>query len=152
MSVIGFSFNKIHVEKKKPAVGEINIINNVKLTGITEEKIRVGEDHLALNVGFEYKINYAPDVGSLHFTGNVIYLGDKETQKLVLKAWEEKKNLDNRFSLAVTNAVLSKCNIKAIGLCAELGLPTHIALPIAKPTGNKTNEPVETADAGNYIG
>lgn len=148
MAVIGFGFDKIQVERKKPAVGEINITNNVRLTDVKEEKIKVGEDHLALTVSFEYKLNYAPDIGKLHFTGNVVYLGDKKTQEQVLKAWKDKKNLDTKFSLAVTNTVLNKCNLKAIELCSELNLPTHIAMPVAKPAGKEA----KTSDPGNYIG
>jgi len=150
MSIIGFSFNKIQVEKKAPAQGEINISNNIKLTDIKEEKINVGGDHMALSTSFEYKVNYNPDIGNLVLTGYVVYLGDKATQEQVLKAWQEKKNLDNKFSLQVTNSVLAKCNIKAIELCSQVGLPSHIRMPVAK-TANPA--PAEgDSGANNYIG
>ena len=145
MSIIGFNFEKISVERKKVPQGEIKISNNVRLTDVREEKINVGDAHKALKVGFEYKLDYG-DTGNLMLTGNVIYLDDKKKQDSIVEAWTAKKPLDNKFSLSITNTVLAKCNIKAIELCSEVNLPTHIAMPVAKPKGAKT--PKESS----YIG
>ena len=146
MSIIGFNFEKISVERKKAPQGEIKISNNVRLTDIKEEKINVGDAHKALKVGFEYKLEYGSDIGSLMLTGNIIYLDDKKKQDSIIEAWVAKKPLETKFSLTVTNSILVKCNIKAIELCAEVNLPTHIAMPVAKPKGAKT--PKESS----YIG
>ena len=145
MPIIGFNFEKISVERKKVAQGEIKIANNVRLTDVKEEKINVGEDQKALKVGFEYILDYG-EIGSITLLGNVIYMDDKKKQDSVIEAWKAKKPLDTKFSLSVTNTVLTKCNIKAIELCSEVNLPTHIAMPVAKPADAK--KPKES----NYIG
>lgn len=146
MSIIGFNFDKISVERKKVPQGEIKIANNVRLTDIKEENINVGEASKALKVGFEYKLDYGTDLGALMLTGNIIYLDDKKKQEAVLEAWKAKKPLETKFSLVVTNTIMSKCNIKAIELCSEVNLPTHIRMPLAKSKDAKT--PKES----NYIG
>lgn len=148
MAVIGFKFDTIHIEKKAVPSGEINISNNVKLTEISEAKINVGGEHKALKVDFEYTVNYKPDIGDLKLTGNLVYMDDKAKQDSVLKAWKEKKVLDNKFSLSVTNKIMAKCNIKAIELCSEVNLPSHISLPVAKAA-----TPISAKkDTKNYIG
>ena len=149
MSIIGFNFEKISVERKKVPQGEIKISNNVRLTDVREEKINVGEAHKALKVGFEYKLEYGSDTGNLMLTGNVIYLDDKKKQDSIIEAWNAKKPLDTKFSLSITNTVLAKCNIKAIELCSEVNLPTHIAMPVAKPKGAKT---AKESKESSYIG
>ncbi len=146
MSIIGFNFEKIAVERKKVPQGEIKIANNVRLTDIKEEAIRVGEASKALKVGFEYKLDYGAELGNLTMLGNVIYLDDNKKQDAVLEAWKAKKPLETKFSLAITNTIMTKCNIKAIELCSEVNLPTHIRMPIAKPKDAK--KPKESS----YIG
>lgn len=146
MSIIGFNFERISVERKKVPQGEIKIANNVRLTDIKEEDIRVGEASKALKVGFEYKLDYGAELGNLIILGNVIYLDDKKKQDAVIEAWKAKKPLETKFSLSVTNTIMAKCNIKAIELCSEVNLPTHIRMPLAKPKDAKTTK------ESNYIG
>ncbi len=146
MSIIGFNFERISVERKKVPQGEIKISNNVRLTDIKEENIRVGETSKALKIGFEYKLDYGTDLGTLMLTGNIVYLDDQKKQEAVLEAWKAKKPLETKFSLAVTNTIMSKCNIKAIELCSEVNLPTHIRMPLAKSKDAKTTK------ESNYIG
>lgn len=147
MPIIGFNFDKISIERKKVPQGEIKITNNVRLTEIKEAPINVGDDQKALKVDFEYNLDYGQDLGKLNLLGNVIYMDDKKKQDTILESWKAKKPLETKFSLAVTNAILTKCNIKAIELCSEVNLPAHISMPVAKPA-KKAEKPKEST----YIG
>ena len=55
MTIVGFGFNKIEVEKKEGAKGKINISNNVSIKDVKETTLAVGKDNpTVLKFTFEF--------------------------------------------------------------------------------------------------
>ena len=130
MAILGFSLNKMSIEKKKPAEGAVNIKTNVKFVGIKEVKdiAEIAKDRTALNFEFEFSIKYEPGVAEVSFAGFVLNIEKKEDAEKILKDWKNKK-IDTDLRLKLTNTIWVKCNIKAFFLEEEIGLPIHIPLP-----------------------
>jgi len=138
MTIMGINFTKMLVEKKKGAKGKINISNNVALTNAEKINLNFGSsDQQSLKFSFDFASKYEPEVGSIKLEGEVIYLVDKKTADKIVKEWEKNKRLEQPTMTNVLNNVLNKCNIEALILSKEMGLPAPIPLP-------KVNPPEET--------
>ncbi|MBU0957390.1 MAG: hypothetical protein KKF56_01120 [Nanoarchaeota archaeon] len=133
MQVVGFNFEKITAEKKEQATGKIKINSNIKITNITEDKVKSFSIEV-LKFGFEFSIEHLSEedpkkqFGEIVFRGSIILTVDKKQQKEILKDWKSKKIPDSVRN-PVYNIILSKANLKALQLEEELGLPTHIQMP-----------------------
>ena len=91
----------------------------------------------SLKFSFEFASKYEPDLGSIKFEGEVIYLIDKKTADKLLEGWKKNKRLEQPTMTNLLNNILNKCNIEALILSKEMGLPAPIPLP-------KVNPPAET--------
>ncbi len=129
MTVIGFSFTKMHVEKKNPVKGKVNINNNVGIKNMEETKLTINAEKKALKLDFEFDSTYEPDIGNIHLEGEVIYLIDKAKADDALKNWKKNKRIEKEIMNNVLNNVLSKCNIEALILSRDMNLPSPVPLP-----------------------
>jgi hypothetical protein len=130
MTVVGFSFTKMHVERKSAARGKLSIKNNINIRKIDSTDLSLGKSKEAgLVFTFEYKSVYEPEVGDISLEGEVIYLLDAKRVKDVLDRWKKESKVDSDILGEVLNAALSKCNIQAIILSRDLNLPSPIPLP-----------------------
>ncbi len=133
MTIVGFDFTKIHVEKNKPGIGKIDIANNISISDVKEAKLTFGEaKKTGLEFSFLYTSKYKPDIGSIELSGKLIYMGKDEQVKEVLASWKKDKKVSKEILSPVYNAVLGKCNIEAIILSREIQLPPPIPLPKVK--------------------
>ena len=137
MTVIGFSFTKMSVEKDNPVKGKVNINNNVGIKNVEETKLNLNPDKKALKLDFEFTSTYEPNIGKIYLTGEVIYLIDKSKADDVIKNWKKNKKLEKDIMTNVLNNVLAKCNVKALVLSDYMNLPPPIPLP---KVGDKGNE------------
>lgn len=134
MAVIGFNLKKILVERKGLVRGEVKVGTKMNIVNVKKEetKIITGKNVLALD--FEFIIKYMGvedsigNVANINFEGTVLYLIDPKETKKILEDWK-KKELPEELKLKVLNTILAKCNIKALVLEEDLGLPPHIPLP-----------------------
>ena len=131
MKIIGFSLKKISVERKNPIKGKLEIKTGLNIENIIKEEVPIS-DSPALKFDFNYNINYEPNLAKLEIKGSIITLDDKSESEEILKEWKNKK-FSHSSKLAIFNFILSKCNIKAIQLEDEIGLPFHIEMPKLKP-------------------
>ncbi len=137
MQVIGFNFTKISGERKKAPEGKLEIKSNIDLKSTTEEKIELVKDKDVLKFSFEFTINYNPGIAAIVFEGFILAILEKAKFKEVLKSWKNKKVPDD-IRLPLFNMILTKCNLRALQIEEELGLPTHVPMPrIAPPENNK---------------
>ena len=60
--------------------------------------------------------------------GYVLLALDAEKSKEVLKKWKSKKVSDD-IRIHLFNFIMTKCNIKAINLEDDVGLPLHVPMP-----------------------
>ena len=131
MRIIGFNLMKISIERKEQIEKELKISQNIGIKEIIKEKIPVSNDE-ALKITFDFTIDYSGDSAKIEFKGNLIILPEKEETKKILKSWKDKKFTDE-FRIPLFNFIMSKCNIKALGLEDELFLPPHIQMPRISP-------------------
>ena len=133
MPIIGFNIDKIDAEKTNKISGNVEIKNNLGITGVEQEKLALGKSEEVLKFNFEYLVTYEPKVGRLGINGSVLYMEDPKKIKELLSSWEKDKKIPNDVMPAVFNTILAKCNVKALTLSQEINLPPHIRLPIVKP-------------------
>ena len=129
MTVIGFSFTKMLIEKKSPVKGKVSINNNVGIRDVEETKLNINTTKKALKLDFEFTSIYEPNIGKILLTGEVVYLIDKDKAADVVKNWKKNKKMEKDMMTNILNNVLAKCNIQALILSKDMNLPPPIPLP-----------------------
>lgn len=129
MTVIGFSFTKMLIEKNAPIKGKVSINNNVGIKSLEETKLNINSDRKALKLDFEFISTYEPNIGKILLTGEVIYLTDKTKAEEAVKNWKKNKRIEKEMMTRVLNNVLAKCNVQALFLSDKMNLPPPIPLP-----------------------
>lgn len=130
MTVIGFNFNKISIERLGSKQGKLTISNNVSLQNVSEAKIPFGDDKSkCVKIDFKFESKYEPKVADIILEGDFIYMLPKETADKVLASWKDKKAIDKELLSPMMNAILNKANVEALILSKELNLPSPIPLP-----------------------
>ena len=129
MTVIGFNFTKMNVEKKNPVKGKVSINNNVGITGVEETKLSINTTKKAIKLEFNFTSTYDPDIGHIQLQGEVIYLVDKDKADDIIKNWDKNKKIEKSIMTTVLNNVLAKCNIQALIISKDMNLPPPIPLP-----------------------
>ena len=146
MPVAGFSFSKISLEKIKAPSGQVNIKNNIAITNVEKDTFPFGKaKDDAVKFTFAFKSEYDPGVAIMEFEGTVLYMSDTKEAKLLIDDWSKKKQIKPEISVQILNTALTKCNIIAINMSQELGLPSPIPLP-------KIDVDKKSNSDKNYIG
>jgi len=131
MRIIGFNLSKFSINREEKIDGKLEIKQNINIDDIQKEKITISKDE-ALKIKFTFSINYEPKFAEVEFKGNIIGMPDKNELKEVLKEWKDKK-IPEGMKTGIFNFIMAKCNIKALVLEDEMGLPTHIPMPRIEP-------------------
>ena len=85
MTIVGLNFTKIEAEKKDTVKGKISVGNNVSIIKVEEKKLALTNDsQKVLAFTFEFTSTYNPDVGSIKFVGDVLFMEDQKKIKEVL--------------------------------------------------------------------
>lgn len=131
MSIIGFNFTKILVEKKTvQKTGKVEVKNNVAITQVVESGLNISNDkQTALKFEFEFESKYTPDFGIIRLEGNLISLENKEESEKLIAEWKETKKLNHPMIKNILNSILAKANVEALILSREVNLPSPIPLP-----------------------
>lgn len=132
MAIIGSSFTKINAEKKAPAKGKINISNNASIKSVEEYPLPGKTNQKGLKFTFAFASKYEPNIGEINIEGNVILLLEAKKGEEVIAKWEKDKKLPKEVMTPVLNTALTKCNIQALILSRDIGLPPPIPLPKIK--------------------
>jgi|SRR3989344_2008500 len=127
MQIIGFSLNKISIERKEKQEGKLEIKQNINIDEISKDKINLSEGEI-IKVDFTFNVDYNPELAKLEIKGQTILLPNKEEIKDILKDWK-KKQVSENFRVPLFNFIMGKCNIKALELEDELNLPLHLPMP-----------------------
>lgn len=136
MRLMGFTFNKIEVERISNKAEKLKITSNIDISSINDIKsdvLKTKETLLAID--FKYSINYSPNFAKLNFLGNIVISVEPKQGKEILKKWENKQ-LPDDFKINLFNIILKKCNVKALELEEDIGLPLHVAMPRIEPKQN----------------
>lgn len=133
MTVVGFSFTKINVEKKETAKGKINISNHVSIQNVEESSFSIGQDEQkSLKFTFLFASSYDPNVGIISLTGELVFIEDKSKIAQIFSEWKDKKRVDKEVMTDILNVILNRCNIQALILARDINLPSPIPLPKVK--------------------
>ncbi|MBS3080367.1 hypothetical protein J4221_02770 [Candidatus Pacearchaeota archaeon] len=135
MKIIGFNLTKISVEKEEKPQRNVSINQNINIESINKEKIPIS-DLEALNIKFNLSIAYSENYAKLEFEGSLVILPEKDELKEFLDSWKNKK-IPEKAKIPLFNFIMNKCNVKALYLEDELGLPLHIPMPRISPQNQK---------------
>ena len=127
MAIVGFTFTKFGVEKKPLISKEVKIANDLQL-GKVEFVKRAEQGGEVVKFNFTYKVSYG-DIGNIDLEGYLLYADAVDKLRKLVDAWEKEKMVPVILLQQVLNAILLKCNIKALELAQEVGLPPHFELP-----------------------
>jgi len=128
--IVGFGFTKLSVEKKEAVNGKIDINNNVSIKDIKEDNFSLGKDRQdVIKFIFEFTSKYEPNVGTILFEGELLYLEEPKKVKEILSSWKKDKVIPKEMMAGLLNAILTKCNVQALILSQEVNLPPPIPMP-----------------------
>ena len=139
MPILGFTFTKLSVEKKKNDYNKINIKSNLSIQNIKDVKSTIINKPTVI-FEFNFTVNYEPEIADINLKGSLLYSTTQDLHKKILDEWKNKKLADEIKEL-IFNNILTKCNLKALQLEEEFSLPYHIPLPRYKveTENTKTN-------------
>ena len=147
MTIVGFNFSGMNVDKREMVNEKINISNNVAITGVEKTDLALGTSKQnAIKFLFKFDTIYNPNVGSIKLTGDVIYFAEDKKVKEIIDQWKKTKKIDQTITESILNAILSKCNIQALLLSREVNLPPPLPMPKVQNKGGVK------AGKGEYIG
>jgi len=139
MTIIGFNFNEIKVNRKDGIKGKINIKNNVVIKDIQEKDLNLGDkSQNALKFIFEFSSKYEPDLGDIILVGDLLFMESSGKIKEILTEWKKTKKVPKDIMAAILNTVLTKCNIEALVLSQKVNLPPPIPLPSVRQEEGKS--------------
>lgn len=129
--IVGFGFTKLSAEKGEPAKGKIDINNNVSIKNVQEDSFSLGKDKQqnVLRFVFEFTSKYEPNVGSILFEGELLYMENQKKAKEILSDWKKDKKLPKEMMAGLLNTILTRCNVQALILSQQVNLPPPIPLP-----------------------
>jgi hypothetical protein len=146
MAIVGINLTKISSEKTGDVKGKISVRNNVIIRSVEEASFGLAMKQKGINIGFSFNSTYEPSVGKIEIEGKVLALESEENAKAIMAGWTSAKKIHPVLMQQVFTTVLRKCNIKALMLSEELGLPSPIKLPEVKI--RTSSEPAKPAVPG----
>lgn len=132
MAILNFNFNKILVEKTGKPTKQINIKSGMNVVDVQPSKVVEGSKQKAFSISFKFETQYEPNMASILLEGDLLFLADDVLAKEINEAWESKKSLPKEVALVVFNKILHNCNVEALILSREVGLPAPVQLPKIK--------------------
>jgi hypothetical protein len=139
MTIIGFNFTKMSVEKKpKNGPGKINISNNISITNVEEKDLALGKaKQKSVLFSFKFESKYEPAVGHIELLGNITFVADAAKVAEIVNGWKKDKKIAKEVMAAVMNTALNKSNIQALILSRDINLPPPIPLPKVQTKDSK---------------
>ena len=131
MPIAGINFTKISAERKSELKGKININNNIVITDIKKMEFKLPNQE-SVKVEFDFNSKYEPNIGVILITGEVIIIDQPKKVTDILDQWKKDKKLPDDILASVMNNLLTKCNIEAILMGREVGLPPTLNMPKVK--------------------
>jgi hypothetical protein len=131
MAIAGINFTKITAERKAPLKGKININNNIIITDIKKTDFKLPNQE-SLTIEFDFTAKYDPEIGRILVAGEVLIVDQPKAITEILDQWKKDKKLPDEVLAVVMNNLLTRCNVEAILLGREVGLPPTLNMPKVK--------------------
>lgn len=139
MPIVGFNFTKIAAERNEMNAVTEKIESDLRLNDVLPEKIAIKESNEVVKFLFEFEIIYG-QAGRALLSGNVLYMDEPKIIKEILASWKENRKVKAELMTQVLNAILYRCNIKALNLAQDVNLPPHFKLPRVSHKENEEEE------------
>jgi hypothetical protein len=140
MRIIGFNLTKIQIERKEDLKGQLQVNQSIDIVNIEKHSLPItNSNDQALKINFSFSIAYSENSAKLEFEGFLIMLPEDLDPTKTLKEWKDKQISDN-LRTPLYNFIMNKCNIKALDLEDQLGLPSHLPMPRYTPQKESTNQ------------
>jgi len=134
MTIAGFSFTKMMVEKKGSQAGQININTNISIASAEEIDFVMGpQKQKGIKILFEYRNTYTPDIGSVVIGGEILYLSEQKKHDELMKAWKKDKKFPNDVMAELFDRISVKGCVESIQLTSSVSIPPPIPLPRFRP-------------------
>ena len=102
MTIVGFNFTKMDVEKKNIAGGKINISNNVVIKEVVDTDLSLGsEKQRAIKFIFEFTSKYEPNIGNILLGGEVLFMEEASKVKKIMDDWKKDKKVEKGLMSAI---------------------------------------------------
>ncbi len=131
MPILGYSMKNIIAEKKNNPKGRIDISSTPNITSVEERTINILNQKNSLGIGFEFNIEYKPDIAKIKMEGEVLY--SSEDDKKIVKEWKKNNKLPEKVDIEIKNFLFRKCLALGLSISEELQLPPPLAFPIIVP-------------------
>ena len=131
MPILGINFTKIEAERKDIPKGNVNISSNVSIKGIEKNGFKLSGKE-SIKIEFSFNADYNPNIGSIIVEGNTIFVDEPKKLEGILNQWKKDKKLPKDILAHVMNNLLEKCNVEALILGREVGLPPNLNMPTVK--------------------
>jgi len=129
MPIIGTNIIKMNVERKSTA-RNVKVKNNLNIKDIQGMNVNIGDTtQFGLRFIFEYEVIYEPDIATMQFEGEVLYMSTKEVCEVILENFKAKKPISPEVMKQVMNTALAKSSIKSLELSQDMQLPPPVKLP-----------------------
>ena len=130
MTIVGLQFDKIVVDRMDVPKGKMSVKNNIVIKDLEKKDFGVGKaKQFVLLFKFEYAANYEPKVAKIILNGTTTYVEQEAKIDELMKGWKKDKKIPKDIMTPLLNNILNRCNIEALILAREVGLPPPIQLP-----------------------
>jgi len=129
MPVVGFNFTKLSAERGRITRGKISINNNIGIIDVKEATPLVGGKQKGVIFVISFETEYKPNIGKIGLEGEALFIGKAEKVDEIMNEWKKNKKIPSDIAKGVIAFSLNKCNVEALLLSKELGLPAPIPLP-----------------------
>jgi|TARA_B100002003_G_C13884921_1_gene431809 hypothetical protein len=131
MPILGINFTKIEAERKAPVKGKISINNNIAINDIKKADMKL-PDQESLRIEFQFTAKYDPEIGQITINGETVIVDSKKKVEEILEQWKKDKKLPEDILAQIMNNLLTKCNVEALLVGREVGLPPTLNMPKVK--------------------
>jgi hypothetical protein len=135
MNILGFTFTKLHAERKPEFKARTNKETNIEFLDVKNDESSLIKADAVYSILFKYTVNYLDaeakkpsSHAEIAIEGRVIISLDKLEDKEFTKSWK-KKEMGPRFKEILFNFLLKKCTPRALDLEDHINIPSHIPVP-----------------------
>lgn len=133
MKAVGFSFNKLYIERNKESektpTKDFRVNTHIEITDLDKPELELFPSMNVFSFKYLFKVTYSPEIADLIFEGSILVnIPDQELTKKIQKEWKNKIVLEE-IRVPLLNLIYSKCNLRAFQMEEELNLPLHMPLP-----------------------
>lgn len=130
MTIVGLQFDKIVVDRMSAPTGKMSVKNNIVIKDLEKKDFGVNKTkQFVLLFKFEYEANYEPKIAKIALKGTTTYVEQEAKIDELVKGWKKDKKIPKDIMTPLLNNILNRCNIEALILAREVGLPPPIQLP-----------------------